>query len=51
MIADKYDKKLLEENRAKRQLTLDGTLEKIQLKTLDIIGPLSKLWFRFEGVC
>ena len=44
---DKYYTELLEENRAKRELTLDGTL-KIQSKTLNIMGPLSKLWFRFE---
>ena len=45
---DEYYKELLEENRAKTELTLDGTLEKIQSKTLNIMGPLSKLWFRFE---
>ena len=47
---DDYYKELLEENRAKRELTLDGTLEKIQSKKLNIMGPLSKLWFRFEEV-
>ena len=51
---DEYYKEVLEENRAKRELTLDGTLEKIQLniedKKLNIMGPMrpSKLWFRFE---
>ena len=51
---DEYYKEVLEENRAKRELTLDGTLEKIQLniedKKLNIMGPVrpSKLWFRFE---
>ena len=45
---DEYYKELLEENRAKRELTLDGTLEKIQSKTLNIMVALSKLWFRFE---
>ena len=45
---DEYYKELLEENRAKRELTLDVTLEKIQSKTLNIMGPVSKLWFRFE---
>ena len=45
---DEYYKDLLEENRAKRELTLDGALEKIQSKTLNIMRPLSKLWFRFE---
>ena len=47
---DDYYKELLEENRAKREFTLDGTLEKIQSKKLNIMGPLSKLWFRFEEV-
>ena len=51
---DEYYKEVLEENRAKRELTLDGTLEKIQLniedEKLNIMGPMrpSKLWFRFE---
>ena len=45
---DEYYKELLEETHAKRELTLDGTLEKIQSKTLNIMGPLNKLWFRFE---
>ena len=45
---DEYYKKLLEENRAKRELALDGRQEKIQSMTLNIMGPLSKLWFRFD---
>ena len=45
---DEYYKELLEENRAKRELALDCILEKIQSKTLNIIEPLSKLWFGFE---
>ena len=51
---DEYYKEVLEENRAKRVLTLDSTMEKIQLniedKKLNIMGPMrpSKLWFRFE---
>ena len=45
---DEYYKKLLEENRAKRELALDGTQEKIRSMTLNIMGPLSKLWFRFD---
>ena len=40
---DEYHKELLEENRAKKELALDSTLEKIQPKTLNIMGPLSKL--------
>ena len=45
---DKYFKELLEKNCAKRELTLDGTLEKNQSKTLNIVEPVSKIWFRFE---
>ena len=45
---DEYYQELLEENHTKSELTLDGTLEKIQSKTLNIMGPLSKLWSRFE---
>ena len=45
---DEYYKELLEENRTKRELTLDGTLEKYNV--LNIMGPLSKIWFRFEEV-
>ena len=45
---DEYYKELLEENRAKRELALDCILEKIQSKTLNIIEPLSKLWFGFK---
>ena len=45
---DEYYKELLEENRAKRELALDGILEKIQSNTLNIMEPLSKLWFGFE---
>ena len=43
---NEYYKELLEENRAKRELTLNGTPEKIQSKALNIMGPLSKLWLR-----
>ena len=34
---DEHYKELLEENRAKRKLTVDGTLEKIQSKTLHVM--------------
>ena len=47
---DENYKKLLEENRAKTELALDGTLEKIQSKTLNTMGPLKKLWFRSDEV-
>ena len=47
---DEHYKELLEENRAKRELALDGTLEKRQSKTLNTMGPLKKLWFRPDEV-
>ena len=47
---DEYYKELLDKNRAKRELTLDGALEKIRSKTLNIMRPLSKLWFKFQEV-
>ena len=47
---DENYKELLEENRAKRELALDGTLEKRQSKTLNTMGPLKKLWFRPDEV-
>ena len=43
-----YKERKLEENGPKTELALDGTLEKIQSKTLNIMGLLNKLWFRFE---
>ena len=47
---DENYKKLLEENRAETELALNGTLEKIQSKTLNTMGPLKKLWFRSDEV-
>ena len=47
---DENYKKLLEENGAKRELALDCTLEKIQSKTLNTMGPLKKLWFRSDEI-
>ena len=47
---DENYKELLEENRAKRELALDGTLEKRQSKTLNTMGPLKKIWFRPDEV-
>ena len=41
-----YYKERLEENRAKRELVLDGTLQKKQSKTFNTMGPLKKLWFK-----
>ena len=44
-----YYKELLEENHAKRESALDGIPEKIQSKTLNILGPLGKLWLILDG--
>ena len=41
-----YYKELLEENRTKREVVLDGTLQKKQSKTFNTMGPLKKLWFK-----
>ena len=45
-----YYKELLEENRAKRELVLDGTLQKKQSKIFNTMGPLKKLWFKSSEV-
>ena len=45
---DKYYKELLEKHPAKGEYALYGALEKKQSKILNIIGPLCKLYFRFE---
>ena len=41
-----YYKELLEENRAKRELVLDGTLQKKQSKTFNKVGLLKELWLK-----
>ena len=41
-----YYTELLEENSAKRELVLDGTLQKKQSKIFNTMGPLKKLWIK-----
>ena len=39
---EEYHKELLEELHAKREIAIDGILEKMPRKTLSIMGPLNK---------
>lgn len=45
---DEHFKELLDEKRKRRELDTDKSLEHIQSKVLQIMGPLSKLWFCLE---
>lgn len=38
----------MEELHAKREIAMDGMLEKIPRKTLSVMGPLNKIWFSFK---
>lgn len=38
----------MEELHAKREIAIDGILEKMPRKTLSIMGPLNKTWFSFK---
>ena len=42
---DDYLKDILEENHKKNELFWDNSLEKLQQKTTNILGPLSKVWW------
>lgn len=46
---DDFFKELLEEQKKRSEMALDDALEKIQQKTLNILGPLSKVWLVIEG--
>ena len=39
-----YLQKLMKQKKRPQHVTIDNTLEKVQGKVLDIMGPLSKLW-------
>ena len=41
---------LLKEKKKTSELASEATLEKVSNKTLDIMGPLSKLWLEVEKV-
>ena len=47
---DGYMQELLKEKKRPQDIAIDNTLEKVQDKVLDIIGPLSKLWIMVEQV-
>ena len=45
---DDYFVELLEDQRKKKEATLDDTFRKLQSKILTIMGPLSKVWYIVE---
>ena len=45
-----YLQKLLKQKKRLQDIAIDKTLEKVQDKVLDIMGPLSKLWVMVEQV-
>ena len=47
---DGYLTELLKEKRKTQELASDATLEKIQNRTNDIMGPLSRLWYAVDRV-
>ena len=47
---DDYLQELLKRKKRPQDIVIDNTLEKVQDKVLDIMGPLSKLWVMIEQV-
>ena len=47
---DDYLQELLKQKNRPQDITIDNTLEKVQDKVLEIMGPLSKLWVMVEQV-
>ena len=47
---DCYLQDLLKDKKKSQELAIDATLEKIQSKTDDIMGPLSRLWTSVNNV-
>ena len=45
---DDYLQELLKRKKRPQDIVIDNTLEKVQDKVLDIMGPLSKLWVMIE---
>ena len=43
-----YFVKLLEDQKKKKEITLDDTFKKLQTKILTVMGPLSKVWYTVE---
>ena len=48
-VLDDFLKSLLDDQKRTRQLEFDTTLEKLQQKTVNIFGPLSKVWVNLEN--
>lgn len=46
---DEFFKELLDEKKKKTELFWDSSLEKIQQKTVNVFGPLSKVWMAIES--
>ena len=46
---DDYLKELLEEKHKFKELTLDKTLQKLQQKTINVMGTLAKVWMALEN--
>ena len=47
---DDYLQMLLKHKKRPQDIAVDNTLEKVEDKVLDTMGPLSKLWFMVEQV-
>ena len=47
---DDFLSELLKEKKKTSELASDATLKKVSNKTLDIMGPLSKLWLEWKKV-
>ena len=47
---DDYLQMLLKQKKRPQDIAVDNTLEKVEDKFLDTMGPLSKLWFMVEQV-
>ena len=47
---DDYLQEPLKQKKRPQDIAMDNTLEKVQNKVLDIMGPLSKLWLMVEQV-
>ena len=46
---DEFFRELLDEQKKKTELFWDSSLEKIQLKIVNVLGPLSKVWMTIES--
>ena len=46
---DEFLKDLLKEKNKNNSLAIDEILDKIQKRTLSVMGPLSKVWLKLEN--